>query len=154
RTAAVGAPSIHGQPPGDPGEPGSKALAIPDLVEAAIGTGEGVLRHFLGVGAVPQDAVGDVKREPGRIAQPGLELGVEFGIGVHNPGPATHPLIHWRSVTRRRRPRIGSLPSGSRHANSCGSANSAGMPPVCRNRIVSSGPTAPDRMSWISAAIA
>src|SRR6185503_17268946 len=71
---AIGALPIERHAPRHAHEPRPEALAIPQLIETAIGLGEGLLRNILSVLAVAQDAIGDTNRERRRLDKARLEF--------------------------------------------------------------------------------
>jgi hypothetical protein len=55
----IGSPAIDREAPGHPDEPGAKCAAIAQAREAAVSLDEGLLRDFLGILALADDAIGD-----------------------------------------------------------------------------------------------
>jgi hypothetical protein len=78
-SAPIGPPAIDGQAPRHSREPRSEPIPIAELAEAPERPGKGVLRDLLGIGPVPQHAVGDAEGQARRIAKP---LQPDFGSSV------------------------------------------------------------------------
>ena len=102
---------IDRQAPRHPHQPGPEPLAIAQLAEAPVRLDERFLRHVLGVLPVPQHAVGDAKRQRGRLDQPRLEFALELPIHGHEATSQPGCLVMHRFVieARRRRPPAGSV---------------------------------------------
>ena len=86
RPPPIGPLAIERCAPGDAHEPGAETVAIAQMSEAPIGTRQRFLRHVFGVLPMVQDAVGDAKRQPRRLDEPGLEFANEIVLHGYEAG--------------------------------------------------------------------
>src|SRR5207244_6414575 len=86
RAPASRALAIDREPERHARQPGAEPVAIAELMKAAVGLRERLLRDVLRVLPVAQHAVGDAEGEGRRLHEARLELPLELVVNAHERG--------------------------------------------------------------------